>query len=402
MSTRTAISFLVIALLMPAVVTVAQKPALTKFESRRYVVYTNLTLEQAKPYAAHMDAVFDEYDRRLSKAGFRQRNSTRFPFYLFKDKQSYVAFLKSVGIDGEHSGGMFFYNSRANGLATFVGRQNEARVRSVVQHEGFHQFAYARIGRLPVWANEGMAEYFGAGTFIGRKFVTGQVPKARLKSLQRAIENKTAIPFKDVILMSSAQWHANMGTPNGGMQYTQSWSIVHFLVHGERGKYQQAFMQYLSNIHKGQSSAQAFEKAFGPGSYEPFEKKWRQYVMQLEADPLYTAQRRLEFLAAGMQRLYAQDQAVASMDELKTKLRAIGFKYELRSHGGREVYDAADDTMFEAPQPTNRRRTSSIKMLPNKDAKLPPAIVIRGLQAVVRIDWTLNEAERPQWKVVLE
>jgi hypothetical protein len=32
----------------------------------------------------------------------------------------------------------------------------------VVQHEGFHQFVAQVIrGDMPIWANEGLAEYFG-------------------------------------------------------------------------------------------------------------------------------------------------------------------------------------------------------------------------------------------------
>lgn len=380
----------------------AAKPKLTKFQSRRYVVYTDLPIEQAKPYAAHMDAVYDEYNRRLSKAGFRARSNTRFPFYLLKDHKSYVAFLKSIGIDGEHSGGMFFPGRSTSGLATFVGRQSEARIHDVVEHEGFHQFAHLRIGRLPFWVNEGMAEYFEAGTFIGKKYVTGQANKTRLEYLRRELKKGTAIPFKDVILMTGAQWHENMGTPKGQLQYAQSWSMVHFLVHGERGKYQKAFMDYLTHINKGQSSGHAFEKAFGPNSYEPFEKKWKQYLMQLEADPLYTAQRRLEFLAAGMQKLYERDETVSSMDDLKTKLRAIDFKRERRTHAGKEVYDSADDEMFEAPEAASRTRTSSIAMLPTNTEGLPPTITVRGLQAKVRIEWSGGDSDRLQWKVVLE
>ena len=38
----------------------------------------------------------------------------------------------------------------------------------VAQHEGFHQFAWSRFAEdLPVWVNEGMAEFFGESVIVG-------------------------------------------------------------------------------------------------------------------------------------------------------------------------------------------------------------------------------------------
>jgi len=112
-----------------------------------------------------------------------------------------------------------------------------------VQHEGFHQFAHAVIrGELPPWVNEGIAEYFGESIFTGDAFVTGIIPPFRLKRVQSEIQTNRFKSVKSMMLLSHQQWNSEMEIEN----YDQAWSMVHFLAQGENGRYQTAFVNFMS------------------------------------------------------------------------------------------------------------------------------------------------------------
>ncbi len=55
------------------------------------------------------------------------------------------------------------------------------------------------------------------------------------------------------------QWRAEMGIAN----YDQAWSMVHFLVHGDGGRYQPAFAKCVRELSPGRSADGAWRDAVG-------------------------------------------------------------------------------------------------------------------------------------------
>ena len=120
---------------------VQASPQLTEINSRNYTIYTDLSPSDVRPFARHMDTVFDQYKRRFR--GFTSRDKRQMPLYLFQTQEGYLLFLASHGIDGRNTGGMFFVHREIQGLATFVSDGDRLHTLRTLQHEGFHQFAYA-------------------------------------------------------------------------------------------------------------------------------------------------------------------------------------------------------------------------------------------------------------------
>ena len=377
----------------------------SSFRSRRYTVVTNVETERVRPIALHMDKVFDEYLRRLSRAGFRQRAGDQMTLYVFDTQQTYLTELAVRGVNASGSGGMFFVRDGESGLATFVNGRDYDGMIATLQHEGFHQFAWIRIGpNLPTWANEGLAEYFGDALLVKGKFAIGQVDDRRVQRLRQAIADGQTFGFAELLNMTGEQWIARVNQADGraGLMYDQSWSIVHFLVHGNNGRFQPAFMAYLLEIHKGRSSEQAFEKAFGSTDYTPFEKAWKQYVAELQPDPLTTANERLTFMAGGLRYLHDENVAVDSIEQLRSELQKRGYWLRLSAHGYERKVSADDASNFEPPAPDRPGRQVTMVLEPNKDDALPPTVVVRGLQVTPRIEWSLGPEGKPAYRIVYE
>ncbi len=407
-----------LALLCAPLPALAANPVKTE-RTKHYEFTHDLDAETAREVATHMDTVFDEYAKRMSN--FRVKNAKRIKLYVWADRETYIEFLTEQGVPGaQFTGGLFFVRGGDAGLTTFVGGQSRASMYHTLQHEGFHQFAHLRVGNLPPWANEGLAEYFGHGLLIRRNLLTGVAPSTRIELLRNAVAQGQHYPFEEIINMSGQEWNniLQSGDPRAYIMYTEAWAIAHFLVNADNGKYASAFQKYLEWLSKGRSHEQAFQQAFGTSDMVPFEKRFIEYLNETwEPDELSTAQQRLDFLGEGLRALHERGITPTSIDDLKTKLRERDFEVVRRGHGGAEVLSAQDDDMFLAPgqtlssggdeaepepddsrrrgrsprrtrKPSPRQQAPEIEFVPAGDAAYPPTIRMSGLRAPARIEWT--------------
>jgi hypothetical protein len=252
---------------------------LTTFTSRYYKVHTTLGRRAVKPYAHHMDLIFAHYRRRFRN--FEPRNNEPQPLYLFNTRRQYVKFMAKHGIQAKNSGGMFFIKRNVRGLATFVEGRPKKRVFTVLQHEGFHQFAWNFIGpNISQWVNEGLAQYFEDATIQGENIALGRPDRKRIKVLQWAAENDRLIPVKKMITISDNEWNAklNANPRQARVMYAQAWSMVYFLIHGDNGKYQEAFRKYLHLLADGKSQDQAAEASFGTEDLSAMRRRWMAFI----------------------------------------------------------------------------------------------------------------------------
>ncbi|HMO25788.1 MAG TPA: hypothetical protein PKB10_05915, partial [Tepidisphaeraceae bacterium] len=159
----------------------AAAAGLKRHETRYYILYTDLSDEEAREAAVRMTKMAEEYaDRTRDFAGaIRQK----FDFYLFRDKEAYYAAGGPRGSAGVFDG---------QSLKAIAGEQLTDQTWHAVQHEGFHQFAHYVIGNdnMPIWVNEGLAEYFGEAIFTGDGFVSGVMPGWRVRRIKSAMRNE--------------------------------------------------------------------------------------------------------------------------------------------------------------------------------------------------------------------
>jgi hypothetical protein len=281
-------------------------PGMKQYDSPYYTIYTDLEPERVQEAILRMTRMAEEYHERTKE--FSGAIRQKFPFFLFMKREDYYAAGAPPG-----SGGVFMSRGGEGKLMAIAGEKASNGTWHVVQHEGFHQFASAVIGgQIPVWANEGLAEYFGEGIFTGDGMVTGIASPGRIKKIQESIKEKKFKTIKQMMLMSHAQWNAQLD----GANYDMAWSMVHFLAHGEEGKYQGAFAAFIRDIGANRPWDRAWEANFG--SAEGFEKKWSDWWLaqppELTKDLYVKAT--ASILASFYGRAVAQKQTFDSLDEL--------------------------------------------------------------------------------------
>lgn len=248
----------------------AAQPDMPRYDTPYYVIYSDLNIDAVRETTIRVTAMAEEYHQRM--AGFGGVIRKKLPFYLFSQPEDYYKAGGMIGSSGVFNG------QRLMAIAT-PGRGGSTW--HVVQHEGFHQFVQAVIGgNMPIWINEGLAEYFGEAIFTGDGFVTGLVPPDRLARLQKAIRDDKTLPLRDIMLMSMRDWNGKLDIAN----YDQAWSMLHFLVHGENGRYQEALNGLINDISRHVRYEQAWKNNFG-GNIESFQTKWKEYWANQPADP---------------------------------------------------------------------------------------------------------------------
>ena len=278
------------------------------YPTKYYIIHTDIRTDDAKEAVIRMTKMAEEYHDRTRE--FSGEIRARLPFYLFKDRDEYY---EAGGLPG--SAGVF----TGSALLAIAGDQTSGRTWHVVQHEGFHQFADAVIrGELPTWLNEGLAEYFGESLFTGDGFVSGVIPPSRMKRIQQQVRDNQFKSIQQIMTLSHAEWNRVMTLAN----YDQAWSMVHFLAHGEGGRYQQPFVNFMKLIGRGTPWPNAWAQTFG--SAAGFEQRWKEYWLNLPQDPtkdLY-AQAVTATFTSFLARAQTQKQQFSSFDEFLSAAKA--------------------------------------------------------------------------------
>jgi hypothetical protein len=313
-----------------------------------YWIKTDLPPEEANSLAQHLNFMYGEYSKRLASMPVRAQEKLN--VYIFKSRDDYALTLRArFGVNPTGSGGMFFVTPAGSGLAFWTDDLPRRRIDHVIQHEGFHQFAYSRFGNdLPIWANEGLAEFFGESIVVGDTLIIGQTTPRVLESIRKGIELNTYVPFQQMLSMTPQQWNSALGDGSAMMNYNQAWSMVHFLVYGDGGKYVVPFETYLKHLNNGMQSDKAFIRAFGP-DITAFENRWKQYALAAKPSAFVSAMERIEFLAEGTLQLSRQKKYPATLEELKAALKEVDFTHVVKTHAAEVKLNAKDDSLFTIP-----------------------------------------------------
>lgn len=326
----------------------ARGGAMKTYDSRYYIIHTDIDPDAEREAAIRMTKMAEEYhERTKSFAGVIRQ---KLPFYLYKSSSDYYA---NGGMPG--SAGVFITDGTGGKLMAIAGEHTSAGTWHIIQHEGFHQFAHAVIGgTIPTWLNEGLAEYFGEAIFTGDGFITGAVPPYRLARLKKEINGGQLKSVRDIMFVSPEQWAHEMSIRN----YDQAWSMVHFLVNGDGGKYQQPFAACIREISAHKPFDRAWLDTLGPAN--GFEERWKAYWLGQPENPtaeLYT-QATVSILTSFLARATAEKQTFESFTAF---------------------HDAAE--------------ANQLKM--NPDDWLPPDLLASAMKAIGLTDaWTLHPAQK--------
>ncbi|MBI5723479.1 MAG: hypothetical protein HZA50_05935 [Planctomycetes bacterium] len=136
---------------------------LKAYESKYYTIYSDLPEETVREAIMRLNTAAEEYAVRTK--GFAGALQSKAPVYLFS---SYADYKSAVGDKYANTGGLCHSRGRTVTLYVRADKAAGAGAWKTMRHEGFHQFVRLVIGgQIPVWVNEGLAEYFETSVWTG-------------------------------------------------------------------------------------------------------------------------------------------------------------------------------------------------------------------------------------------
>lgn len=127
----------------------------------------------------------------------------------------------------------------------------------VAVHEYVHLVMREYGDRLPLWLQEGMAEYYSTLKASGKDSVkVGEFPERSIGVLSSQTWMDPAALFR-----ADQAWLARASREQGGVFYAQSWAVTHMLALSDA--YRPRYAQFLTEILGGGATAEVLRKVYG-------------------------------------------------------------------------------------------------------------------------------------------
>lgn len=194
---------------------------------------------------------------------------------VFKDDASFLPFKPLYQGKPANVAGYFQSGQDMNYIAMSMER-GEAGDRgpfSTAFHEYVHLHLLSNFSGVPLWLNEGLAEFYGSISHANGEAVLGATFPHYVRLLR---SSEQLLPLSTLFSVGADSAHYNE-QDKSGLFYAQSWALVHYLMMGGNVGRQQQFKHFLNLLSSGDSTAKAIEDAFGV-NLETLEREFREYV----------------------------------------------------------------------------------------------------------------------------
>ena len=221
--------------------------------------------------------------------------------FLFYSRFKYKQLLQPAGgLIGDVPPG--HYRPFFDLIAVHTDTVGPADLPDVLVHEAAHQLIWQRLyedRNFPtLWINEGLASYFGytlrdkSARFEPGKIGGKQIDllrmdespgrgqrRSRLAEFRRALARGNVQPIDELIRITNpADFYGDGATD----RYTASWTLLHFLLHGEDGSRASGLFDYLAKEFEGNRDPDELYRCIGMDA-DGLESAYREYVKELKA-----------------------------------------------------------------------------------------------------------------------
>jgi hypothetical protein len=189
---------------------------------------------------------------------------------VFDDDRGFDPYKIGVGDSRKLLMGLFQHSSLANQIL-LNGHPERGSALPVVYHEYEHAVMHASFSSLPLWLDEGLAEFHSTFAFERGDVLVGKPVAAHI----HVMRDRSFMPLERLFAVdhSSPEYQESERV---GIFYAESWLLVHYLLLGGPERTQKT-MAFLSGVQQGTAPEPAFRGAFGYG-FDQLEKELRRYV----------------------------------------------------------------------------------------------------------------------------
>lgn len=234
--------------------------------SKNFLLVGNASEKQIRQVATRLEQFREVFAQLFPKAV----HSTPVPttVIVFKSDESYRPFKPNPNVAG------YFQPGRdVNYITLTTELHGEQDPFNVIFHGYTHLLINNTTPNVPLWFNEGLAEYYSTFSISEDTKVVLGSPISNHVFLLR--ENKM-LPLRTLFQVDEKSAYYNERDKQS-IFYAESWALIHYLVLGKEGQRLTQMSHFLNLMSTGTPMEAAFQQAFAM-TFEAMEKELREYI----------------------------------------------------------------------------------------------------------------------------
>jgi len=209
-------------------------------ETKHFLFKSDTSPELLDYYAELLESYYDLMDQRVGIKPSPTLRRTKMQVNIYKSREEFLQFTKK---EPDTLGYFSFVEEK---LQFFHNYEDPGQSQWTALHEGTHLLTYLIEPQAwpQIWANEGVADYFGSAKVArdkkGKLAITpGELQVDRVLTVQQAIQEKKFVPLDKLFFLEQGEGFR-------GFEYCHSWSFVYFL---NNSKYEPAFRKFFKDFY---------------------------------------------------------------------------------------------------------------------------------------------------------
>jgi tetratricopeptide (TPR) repeat protein len=196
--------------------------------------------------------------------------------FALKNEDSLKLLIPSYGQNskGMHVGGFYHpsYDKNFAVIRTDI-RGTGPLGNRTLYHEYTHAYFRYNFRGLPMWLDEGLAEYYGNTSIDSKEAGVGMPNETQIRTLK---ENPL-LPIDQLVTIDRTSPLYNT-REHSGIFYAESWALVHYLMISPDVREQDLLNKYLRALHATDDPIEAANQSFG--DLKKFSEKLNGYIRQ--------------------------------------------------------------------------------------------------------------------------
>lgn len=244
--------FLLVVLTLPIPAAAQPRDSWRSVRTNHLFVIGNAEPEKLRQVAVWLEFFPSSFGRLVSRNVLDSSVPTT--VVVFRDDASFTPFKPLYQGKPANVAGYFQPGDDVNYIAMSLDPR-ERDPFGVAFHEYVHLHLKDNVPGVPLWLNEGLAEFYGSLQFAGGEAVLGvTLPYLRL------LRSRELLPLETLLSIDSRSPHYNEQDKTG-IFYGESWALVHYLMLGGPGR-QDQFKRFLQQVGRGDNVTKALESSF--------------------------------------------------------------------------------------------------------------------------------------------
>jgi tetratricopeptide (TPR) repeat protein len=241
------------------------KDTWTSVRSKNFHLVGNASEKDIRRIGVQLEQFRDALSRLL--ANVKAVSSTPVTVVVFKSDEAFKPFRPA-------NAAAYFQSGEDVNYIALVSERRDEGSRAAIFHEYVHFLIKNSTGSVPLWFNEGLAEYYSSFAIRDddKKAIIGKPVSSHVRYLRE----QKMLPLETLFAVTLDSPIYNERSKQG-VFYAESWALVHYLLLGNEGKRAGQFKQFLELLATRMPVETAFKQAFET-DFKALEKELKQYI----------------------------------------------------------------------------------------------------------------------------